>query len=131
MTRLILITFVILFAAPAAFAQSDTEIINSIQENAVSVFLEQADWVLPDSFHNSELSEPEKERIIQQLANDTAKCMADAAVEYAALSDVALSDFVSSEGIIHFDGDAGDEFRQEYYPCVARSWDAAGISQKE
>jgi hypothetical protein len=131
MTRVILIKLVILFAAPVAFAQTDAGIINTIQTNAISVFLEQAHWVLPESFHNSELPPSDKERIIQQLANDTANCMADAAVEYAALNGVPLSDFVSSEGIIHFDGDSGEEFRQSYYPCVSRAWDAAGISQEQ
>lgn len=130
MTRVILMVSVLLAAGPVAFAQSDAEIVDSIRTNAISVFLEQAHWVLPESFHNSDLSPSDKERIIQQLANDTANCMVDAAVEYAALINVPLSDFVSSEGIIHFDGDSGEEFRQSYYPCVSRAWDAAGIGQE-
>ena len=129
MKRVSLITSIMLAAAPSAFSQSDAEIVNSIQTNVTRIFLEQAHWVLPESFLNSELSPSDKERLILQLANDTANCMADAAVEYAALSDVPLSDLVSSDGTIHFDGDSGKEFEQLFVPCISRAWEAAGISQ--
>ncbi len=125
-----LITSIMLAAAPVAFSQSDAEIVNTIQTNATRVFLEQAHWVLPESFLKGELSPSDKERLILQLANDTANCMADAAVEYAALSDVPLSDLVSSDGSIHFDGDSGKEFEQLFVPCVSRAWEAAGISRE-
>lgn len=131
MRRVFLIISIMLVASPVAFSQSDAELVGAIRANAKSVFLEQADWVLPASFHNSELSPSDKERLIQQLAKATANCMADAAVEYAAVNDVPLSDFVSSEGIIHFEGDSGEAFSQSFVPCVSRAWEAAGISREE
>ena len=130
MKRVSVISLIMLVASPTAFSQSDAEIVNTIQTNATRVFLEQAHCVLPESFLKGELSPSDKERLIQQLANDTANCMADAAVEYATLSDIPLSDLVYSDGTIHFDGDSGMEFEQLLAPCVSRAWEAAGISRE-
>ncbi len=130
MKRVSLITSIMLVAAPSAFSQSDAEIVETVRTGATKVFLEQASWVLPESFLNSDLSPSDKERLILQLANDTANCLADAAVEYAALNDVPLSDLVSSDGTIHFDGDSGKEFEQWLVPCISRAWEAAGVSQE-
>ncbi len=64
MKRTSLITSIILVAASGAFAQSDEEILETLRTVGNKNFLEQASWVLPESFHNSELSPSDKERLI-------------------------------------------------------------------
>jgi len=128
MKRVFLINSIMLLAAPSAFSQSDAEIVETVRTGVTKVFLEQASWALPESFLNSDLPPSEKERLILQLANDTANCYEDALVEYAALNDVSLSDLVSSDGTIHFDGDSGKEFEPLLLPCISRAWEAAGVS---
>jgi len=119
-----------LVAAPGVFAQSDEQLVGTIRSSAVEVFLEQASWVLPDSFQNSDLAESEKDRVVLQLANDTADCLAGTAVEYAAKYDIPIPDFVSSDGTIHFDGDSGREFSRLLELCVNSAWQAAGVSRE-
>jgi hypothetical protein len=125
-----LILSVTLVFASNAFAQSDEQLIESVRSSAVDVFLEQASWVLPDSFHESDLAESDKERIVLQLAQDTADCLADTAAEYAAQNDIPIPDFVSDDGTIHFDGDSGREFSRLLELCVNRAWQAAGVSRE-
>ncbi len=117
-----------LVAAPGAFAQSDEEIIETVRTSAAEIFLEQMPNDLPKSFLNSGLSPSDKERLMLQLANDSADCLADTVVEYSALYDVPISDLVSSEGTIHFDGDSGSEFEQLLNPCILIARQVAGVS---
>lgn len=131
MKRIFLITSIMLVAAPSAFAQSDAQLIDTVRSSAVEVFLKEASWVLPDWFHNSDLAESDKERIILQLAQDTADCLADTAVTYAAKNDIPIPDFVSDDGTIHFDGDSGREFSRLLELCVNRAWQVAGISREK
>ncbi len=130
MKRITLITSIMIVVASGAFAQSDEEILETLRTSVTKNFLAQASWVLPESFLNSELSPSDKERLILQLANDTANCLADALVEYATLNDVPLSDLVSSDATIHFDGDSGREYEQLLDPCISHAWEAAGVSQE-
>jgi hypothetical protein len=130
MKRVSLISSITLIAAPSVFAQSDEQLIETVRSSAVEVFLEQASWALPGSFHNSDLSKSDKERIVLQLANDTADCLADTAVEYAVKYDVPIPDFVTSDGTIHFDGDSGQAFSQLLELCVDNAWQAAGVSRE-
>ncbi len=130
MKRIFLIASVLLVATPVVFAQSDEQLVETVRSSAVEIFLEQAPWVLPESFHNSALAESEKERLVLQLANDSADCLAGTAVEYAARYDIPIPDFVSSDGTIHFDGDSGQEFSQLLELCVESAWQAAGVSPK-
>ena len=127
MNRSLLITSIVLFIASGAFAQSDDEVLEAFRTSLTEIFLEQAPWALPESFHKSELSQSDKERIILQLANDTANCLADAAVEYAALKDLPLSDLISSDSTIHLEGESGKEFSQLLDPCISHAWEASGI----
>lgn len=128
MKRVSLITLIMLAAVSLVLAQSDEQLIETVRSSAVEIFLEQASWVLPDSFHNGDLASPEKERIILQLANDTGDCLAETAVDYAAKYNVPISDFISDDGTIHFDGDSGLEFSQLLDPCIKDAWQKAGIS---
>jgi hypothetical protein len=72
----------------------------------------------------------EKERVVLQLAQDTADCLADTAVEYAARNDIPIPNFVSDNGTIHFDGDSGREFSRLLELCINRAWQAAGVSRE-
>lgn len=130
MKRMTLTTSIMLVAAPGAFAQSDEEIIDAIRSSAAEIFLEQMSITVPESFLNSGLSPADKERLTLRLANDSADCLADAVVEYSALYDVPIPDFVSSEGTIHFDGDSGTEFEQLLNPCILNAWQEAGASRE-
>jgi len=67
MKRASLITSIMLVAAPSAFSQSDAEIVETVRTGVTEVFLEQASWVLPESFLNSELPPSDKERVILQV----------------------------------------------------------------
>jgi len=124
-----LITSIMLVVAPSVFAQSNEQLVETVRSSAVEVFLEQASWVLPDSFHNSDLAESEKERVVLQLANDTADCLAGTAVEYSDKYNIPIPDFVSGDGTIHFDGESGREFSRLLELCVNSAWQAAGVSR--
>ncbi len=63
-----------------------------------------------------------------QLANDSADCLADTVVEYAALYDVPIPDLVSSEGTIQFNGNSGRGFSRMLNHCILLAWQAAGVS---
>jgi hypothetical protein len=128
MKQLTLIALFTLVAAPGAFAQSDEELIETVRTSAKEVFLEQMSFTVPESFQNSGLSQTDKERILLQLASDSADCLADSAVEYAALHDTPISDFVSSEGTIGFRGDSGHGFTLLLNQCILLAWQVAGIS---
>ena len=118
----------LLVVARVSFAQSDEELIESVRSSAASMFQEQANWVLPESFHNSGLAASDKDKLILQLASDSADCLADTAVKYAAIYDVPISDFVSEDGTIHFDGDSGREFALLLDPCIQDAWQVAGVN---
>jgi hypothetical protein len=127
MSRTILTMSVALLAAAGASAQSDEQLLETVRTSAIAVFLEQAPWVLPDSFHNSDLTEPDKEKVILQLAHATADCFSYSVIEYATRYDVPISDFVSSDGTIHFNGDTGRPFSQLLEPCIENAWQVAGV----
>ncbi len=130
MIRISLITWIMLFAAPTAYSQSDKDILEAVRASVTKIFLEQASWVLPESFRNSGLAPSDKERLVQQLANATATCFVDALVEYANLNDVPLSDLVSDDWSITFEGGTGYEFEQLLNPCVLRAWEVAGVNRE-
>ncbi len=119
-----------LFAAPAAYSQSDKDILDTVRASATKIFLEQASWVLPESFRNSGLAPSDKERLVQQLADATATCIVDALVEYANLTDVPLSNLVSDDGSFTLKGGSGYEFEQLLNPCILSAWQVAGIHQE-
>lgn len=54
--RVYLMFSAILLVAPAAFSQSDEELLEKVHANAVKIYLEQASFTLPESFHNSGLA---------------------------------------------------------------------------
>ena len=83
MKRITLISTIILVAAPGAFAQSDEEVLETLRTLITETYLEQLPNDLPESFLNSGLSPSDKERLMQQLANEGAACFVDAVVGFA------------------------------------------------
>ncbi len=130
MVRISIITWIVLFAAPSAHSHSDIDILETVRASVTKIFLEQASWVLPESFQRSGLAPSDKERIVQQLANDTATCLVDSLVEYADSNDIPLSDLVSDEGSFTLKRGSGYEYDLSLEPCIRRAWEVAGISQE-
>ena len=127
--RLSRISWALLLLASVAHSQSDEEILDLVRANATKIFLEQASWTLPESFHNSGLAASDKERLIEQWANASRACLADALAEYAKSTDVPLSDLVSESGAFSLKGDgAKADFETFLDACIERAWAAAGAS---
>ena len=118
----------ILLAAPTAYSQSDDEILEKVRASATETFLEQASWTLPESFQNSGLAPSDKERLIQQWANASATCLADALATYANSTDVPLSELVSDDGSFTLKGGTSSEFELFLNTCIERAWEAVGAS---
>ena len=128
MNQATLSILILLIYAPGAIGQGGKELLETARSTAEKVYLEQASWVLPGSFHDSGLAESDKERIIEQLASDSADCFTKAAVEYSTIYGVPISDFVAEDGTISFDGDSGRYFSQLLEPCVQAAWQEAGVN---
>ena len=128
MIRISLITWMILLVAPTAYSQSDEEILEKVRASATNTFLEQASWTLPESFHNSGLAPSDKERLVEQLANASATCLADALATYANSTDVPLSELVSDDGSFSLKGGSSSEFELFLTTCIGRAWEAVGAS---
>jgi len=119
-----------LFAAPTAYSQSDEEILEKVRASATKGFLEQASWTLPESFHNSGLAPSDKERLVEQWANASATCLADALATYADTTDVPLSELVSDDGSFGLKGGSSSEFDLFLTTCIERAWEAVGASHE-
>ena len=131
MIRISLITCMILLVAPTAYTQSDEEILEKVRASATKTFLEQASWTLPESFHNNGLAPSGKERLVEQWANASATCLADALAMYANSTDVPLSELVSDDGSFSLKGDgSSSEFHIFLNSCIERAWEAVGASLK-
>jgi hypothetical protein len=119
MKQINLITLIALVVAPAAFAQSDEELIEVVRMSAKENYLNLMVLTVTEPFQTSELSPSDKKRILQQLASDKADCLADTVVEYAALYGVPISELVSSEGAIEIIGNSGRDFTRMHDECIA------------
>lgn len=128
--QLSLITLIALVASPIAYAQSDEDILEKVRASATKIFLEQASWTLPESFHNSGLAPSDKERLVQQWANTSATCLVNALVGYANSTDVPLSEMVSDDGSFILEGGSRYEYEQLLNPCIERAWEAVGASHE-
>jgi len=117
--------------SPAAYPQSDQEILETVRANGTKIFLEQASWTLPESFHNSGLAPSDKERLIEQWANASAACMVDALAKYAESTEVPLSELVDDDGSFSLKGDGSpSEFELNLETCIERAWAAVGASHE-
>ena len=126
MRRIRLMLFTVLFVAPAAFSQSDEEILEKVRANAAKGYLEQASFTLPESFHNSGLAPSDKKKLIEQWANDSAECHVDALGAYAAANDIPLSELVSDDGSYGFGIGVPADWEYDLKSCLARTWEAIG-----
>jgi hypothetical protein len=118
-----------LLISPTAYSQSDQEILETVRANGTRIYLEQASWTLPESFHNSGLAPSDKERLIEQWANASAACMVDALAKYAESTDVPLSEMVNDDGSFSFKGDgSSSEFNLNLETCIERAWQTVGAS---
>ena len=127
MKQITLITLLTLVAAPCALAQSDEELIETVRNSAKELFLEQPPTV-PESFRDSGLAPSDKERIMQQVASDSADCLADTVAEFSAAYDVPISDMVSSDGTIRPSGNSAGQFTSMLNECIVLAWQAAGVN---
>ena len=117
----------ILLVSYTAFSEDDSEILETIRANATKIFLEQASWTLPDSFHSSGLAPSDKERLIEQWASESGACLADALAEYAKTTDTPLSEMVNEDGSFSLKGDgSSSDFGVFLDSCIERAWEAVG-----
>ena len=131
MIRISLISCIMLLISPTAYSQSDQEILETVRANGTKIYLEQASWTLPESFHNSGLALSDKERLIEQWANASAACMVDALAKYAESTDVPLSELVNDDGSFSLKGDgSSSEFNLNLETCLERAWAAMGASHE-
>lgn len=129
MIRISLISCIMLLISPTAYSQSDQEILETVRANGTRIYLEQASWTLPESFHNSGLAPSDKERLIEQWANASAACMVDALAKYAESTDVPLSEMVNDDGSFSLKGDgSSSDFNLNLETCIERAWQNVGAS---
>ena len=113
----------------SAYAQNDQKVLETVRANATKIFLEQASWTLPDSFHDSGLAPSDKERLIEEWANASGACLADALAEYAKTTDTPLSDMVNEDGSFGLKGDgSSSDFQVFLDSCIERAWADVGAS---
>ena len=117
-----------LLVPTAVYSQSDKELLETVRASAAEIYLEQASWTLPESFHNSGLAPSDKERLIEQWANASATCQADALAKHANLTDVPLSELVADDGSFTLKGGSNSEFELFLLTCIERAWAAVGAS---
>ena len=128
--QLSFITLIALVAASTAYSQSDEDILEKVRASATKIFLEQASWTLPESFNNSGLAPSDKERLVEQWANESATCLADALATYANSTDVPLSELVSDDGSFVLKGGSSSEFNLFLDSCIERAWAAVAASHE-
>ena len=127
MRRLSKIAWIILLVAPAAYSQSDEEILELVRVNAAEGYLEQAESTLPKSFYDSGLAPTDRKIFIEQWANDSAACLADALATYANTTETPLSEMVNDDGTFSLEGDgSSSEFHVFLDSCIERAWAAVG-----
>lgn len=123
------IAWMILLVAPTAYSQSDERILEVVRANATKIALEQASWTLPESFRESGLAPSDKERLIEQWANASGACLADALATYSKTTEIPLSEMVNEDGSFSLEGDgSSSEFHVFLDSCIERAWAAVGAS---
>ena len=127
MIRNSFISCIMVLFLPVVYAQSDQEILETLRANGEKIYLEQASWTLPESFHNSGLAPADKDRLIQQWASASAACLADALAKYVETTDVPLSEMVNDDGSFSLKGNGSrTEFNLNLDTCIERAWEAVG-----
>lgn len=131
MLRRFKIAWIIVLVSPTAYSENDEEILEVVRANGTKIALEQASWTLPESFHESGLAPSDKGKLIEQWANATGACLADALATYAETTDVTLSEMVADDGSFGLKGDgSSSEFQVFLDTCIERAWEAVGASRR-
>lgn len=100
-----------------------------VRANATKIALEQASWTLPKSFHESGLAPSDKEKLIEQWANASGACLADALAAYSKTTKTPLSEMVNDDGSFSLKGDgSSSDFNLILDTCIQRAWAAVGAS---
>lgn len=129
MIRISSISCIMLLISPVVHAEINQEILETVRSNGTKIYLEQASWTLPESFHNSGLAPSDKERLIEQWANASADCLVDALSNYAKSTDVPLSEMVNDDGSFSLKGDgSSSDFNLNLETCIERAWQNVGAS---
>ncbi len=116
-----------LLISPMTYSQSDDDLLELVRSNAAKGFLEQASWTLPKSFHESGLAPSDKDKLIEQWADQSAACLVDALTTYAKTTDTSLAEMVSDDGSFGLKGDGSfAEFDVFLESCIERAWAAVG-----
>ena len=121
----------ILLIGPAAFSQNDEDLLEKVRANAAKIYLEQASFTLPRSFHDSGLAPSDKKRLIEKWAKDSAACHADALSAYATSNDIPLSKLVSDDGTYRFGRGVPTEWKLNLESCLTQTWEAVGAQFPE
>jgi len=120
---------IVLLTAPTVNAQSDEEILELVRTNATKVYLEQASWTLPETFHESGLAPSDKDRLIKEWAEASGDCLADALVTYSKTTETPIAEMVSDDGSFVLKGEGlSSEFDLHLTSCLERTWEAIGAS---
>ena len=123
------LVLIILLVGSTAHSQIDEEILEVVRANAMKIYLTQASWTLPESFRESGLAPGDKERIIEQWANASGACLADALAAYSKTTDIPLSEMVNEDGSFSLKGDGPtSQFHAFLDSCIERAWVAVGAS---
>jgi hypothetical protein len=129
MIRISIVGCITLLISPVVYADSDQDILEKVRANGTDIYLEQASWTLPESFHESGLAPSDKDRLIEQWANASADCLVDALSKYAESTDVPLSDIVNDDGSFGLKGNGSpSDFNLNLESCIERAWQTIGAS---
>ena len=120
------VAWILLLVSTTAYAQSDEQILETVRANAEKIYLEQASSTLPESFHKSGLTPSDKQSVIEQWANASADCLADALAEYAESAGIPLAELVAEDGSFSLKGGPEDEFQSNLSTCIERAWEGVG-----
>lgn len=120
------VLWLLVFFFPTAFAESDEEILQKVRANAEKIYIDQASFTLPKSFHDSGLAPSDKKRLITKWASESAECMVDALALYAETTDVPLSELVNDDLSFGLKGGSPSKFNEYLDACLAGAWEAVG-----
>ena len=127
MIRISWVSCIMLLISSELRAHGDDEILKTVRTKATKIFLEQASWTLPESFHKSGLAPSDKERLIEQWADASANCLVDALSKYADSTNFPLSELVNDDGSFSLKGDgSSSDFNLNLDTCIERAWQTAG-----
>lgn len=128
MRRLALLIVCLLAVAPIVYATSGTELLAKVHARIQKIYLDQASFTLPDSFHNSGLDPETKANLVAQWADASATCHVQALYAYSEEHEIPLAEMVADDGSytnkLHVDASWDHRLRA----CINRAWEAIGAT---